>query len=400
MSRRLLNTHLAYLANRGYVFVDYIARDHPPFPDTLPNGTRHMLHIPMNAFTSGPTGGGSWEADAYPWAPRAISQEWWDAACPEADVIEVSTPKVNEELNVTADTSGEERLLRWAEKLRDIEGRCVRVVDGTPFDFPFMGTDKMVSIWPSYGNSPTLKEYAWSALIARALARNFALLSPGDLPHELALALLQSTSTAPGAGSAAQPYPLAHFAPYRARAPPIRGLLGLHVRRGDYAGHCQGLAAWGSDYNAWNLLGRPDVRAAGHGPALPDHLDVPPGMSRQDAALAHCWPSVDAIVQRARAVRASSPVGHELGAVYLATNGEDEWVAELAGRLRAEGYALVSSSFDMQLAQDERAVAQAVDMAVLTAAQVFIGNGFSSLSSNVVQLRLAGGRDPETSRFW
>ncbi|KAJ7364732.1 hypothetical protein DFH08DRAFT_950295 [Mycena albidolilacea] len=57
---QLLNTHLAYLANRGYVFVDYIARDHPPFPDTLPNGTRHMLHIPMNAFTSGPIGGGSW----------------------------------------------------------------------------------------------------------------------------------------------------------------------------------------------------------------------------------------------------------------------------------------------------------------------------------------------------
>ncbi|KAJ7759594.1 hypothetical protein B0H16DRAFT_1456862 [Mycena metata] len=40
---RLLNTHLAYRAQRAYVFPNYIPRDHPAFPDILPNGTRHML---------------------------------------------------------------------------------------------------------------------------------------------------------------------------------------------------------------------------------------------------------------------------------------------------------------------------------------------------------------------
>jgi hypothetical protein len=46
----------------------------------------------------------------------------------------------------------------------------------------------------------------------------------------------------------------------------------------------------------------------------------------------------------------------------MATNGEAVWVGEIADRLRAEGWALVGSSLDMQLTRDEQAVSQAVDM--------------------------------------
>ncbi|KAF8169037.1 hypothetical protein K438DRAFT_2064081, partial [Mycena galopus ATCC 62051] len=395
----LLNTHLAYLANRGYVFVDYIPRDHPPFPDTLPNGTRHFLHIPMNAFTSGPTGGGAWGAGADASVPSPISERWWDVACPKEKVVEVQMADTMRELNITDATTGEERLLRWAQKLRDMPDECVSVLGGTPFDFAFINTDKVLSLWPLYGSSPTLTEFAWSALITRALSRNFALLSPDARPLPLppALApLLSRISTAPGAGSPAAPYPLAAFAPFRPAAPgtPIRGLLALHVRRGDYRAHCADLASWGSEYNTWNRLG-----------VLPDSdaLNVT-GEARADAVKAHCWPTEDAIVARVRAVRASftsSTAGADLRAVYIATNADAAWAASLADRLRAEGWAeRVSSSHDMRLAADERAVAQAVDMGALVAAEVFIGNGFSSVTSNVVQLRLAGGRGAETSRFW
>ncbi|KAJ7452727.1 hypothetical protein B0H11DRAFT_1820868 [Mycena galericulata] len=377
---QLLNTHLAYLSDRGYVFVDFVAISHPPFADTLPDGTRHYLRIPMNAFTSGPTGGGSLGPGVDPKIPRAISQEWWDVVCPPRQVVEVSVAQTVEELKINDATSGEERLRLWAEKLRKMDAECVKIVAGTPFDWMFVDGAGVLSIWPSYGTSPTLKEFAWSALITRAISRNFALLS-------------------------SDPYPLAAFSPLRASAPPIQGLLGIHVRRGDYDKHCHNLVDWGADYIAWNLFGRPDIVRTGRYPALPDYLTVPNGVSRGEAAYAHCWPSAREIIERIRAVRAMSESGESfpaqhLRAVYIATNGEPEWVNALAELLKVDGWDTVSSSLNMQLSKDEVAVAQAVDMSVLVSAETFIGDGFSSLSADVAQLRLAGGRHPDTIRFW
>jgi len=34
--------------------------------------------------------------------------------------------------------------------------------------------------------------------------------------------------------------------------PRIDGLLALHIRRGDFAGHCDELAKWSSDWNGFN----------------------------------------------------------------------------------------------------------------------------------------------------
>ncbi|KAJ7140126.1 hypothetical protein C8R46DRAFT_1135889 [Mycena filopes] len=41
----------------------------------------------------------------------------------------------------------------------------------------------------------------------------------------------------------------------------------------------------------------------------------------------------------------------------------------------------------------------AVDMRIGEGAEVFVWNGFSSLTSNIVMLRLARGLEPETTRF-
>ncbi|KAJ6541043.1 hypothetical protein DFH09DRAFT_1395004 [Mycena vulgaris] len=312
-----------------------------------------MSHILMNALTSSPTGGGSLGEDVDPNISRAISFEWWTAACPQSQVVELQMTATVKEL--TDSSTGEERLIRWAEKLRNIEAGCVQVVGGSSFDYMHISIQFSLAAYLNI-----VIEYAWSSLITRALSRNFfALFSSASPPLALAPFLSRITTT-PGAGSADHPYPLTAFAPYRASAPPIPGLLALHVRRGDYAQHCNNLASWGSDFNAWNLFGRPDIRAVGRYPALPDHLPAGPRPRRSS--------------------RAVSESGADFPAQALKT--------------------VVASSHDMRLARDEFAVSQAVDMGVLVAAETFIGVGFSSLSSNVVQLRLAGGRDPGTSRFW
>jgi hypothetical protein len=86
----------------------------------------------------------------------------------------------------------------------------------------------------------------------------------------------------------------------------------------------------------------------------------------------------------------------------------------------------MKSSLDVRLDGEQAYVAMAVDMAIAEKAEVFVGNGvssflsffvfifflvgpellltnnllqFSSLSSNVVMLRMAKGLDPLTNRF-
>ncbi|KAF8217558.1 hypothetical protein K438DRAFT_2037038 [Mycena galopus ATCC 62051] len=346
---QLLNTHLAYLSERAHVFPQYIPRDHPPFPDTLPNGTRFMLNVPMNAFVSGPTGGGP------------LSSDGKDSLTRRA---------------IPAEGDGQEIMSKWAEKLLAMKA-------------PFIGSDRVLSLWPSYGHSPTLEHFAWSPLITAALFRNFNLFGPkDDVPNYLV----------PSGNS---PYNFQSFRPLHNSEPPITGTLGVHVRRGDYDGHCVNLANGGAAYNAWNALGTPSIgnKTPSAYPALPDYLDVPEGKSYRDAAFDHCWPSPATIVRRTHQIRAYAALGQNLRRIYISTNGDSSWVGELTALLEADGWQ-ASSSLDMKLTLEERAVGQAVDMAVLTSAEMFIGVGFSSLTSNVVQVRLAGGRHPSTIHFW
>ncbi|KAJ7779743.1 hypothetical protein B0H16DRAFT_1710997 [Mycena metata] len=375
LQEQLLNTHLAYLAERAYVFPPYVARDHPPFPDRLPNGLRHWLHVPMNAVLAGPTAGAPL-ADEDSLVRRAVSVEWWKAVCSEEDIVVVKAHEAVAEMGLHARSGGLETMDKWAGMLWRMSARCVCIEEGMPFDTTFTDSDKMLELWPSYSQSPGLKRFAWSPLITAALSRNFHLLG-SDAPPAALTPTAKNPDDSPS-------YP-----PYRASAPPIPGLLGIH--------------AW--NYNTWNQLGDPGALArqangnASTLPVLPDFFDVPAGMSRCDAVLAHCWPSSEAIIQRAHIVRRGAAT-KDMRRVYIVLNSEREWVEALAAGLRADGWEVVSSSFDLDLTLEEQAVAQAVDMSALASAESFIGVGFSSLTSNVVQIRLAGGREPRTIHFW
>ncbi|KAF7304460.1 hypothetical protein HMN09_00848200 [Mycena chlorophos] len=411
---QLLNTHLAYLADRGYVFVDYIARDHPPFPDTLGNGTRHHLHIPMNAFTSGPTGGGSWgHTQDNSTRPRGVSHAWWNRVCAGREV-EISTPRVNEEFGIGDATSGMERMQRWAEKLRGMQEECVKVVDGSPFDYPFMISTKPASIWPSFGNSPTLTAFAWSALVTRALIRNHALFLPpaeaipGYLEAVLSWRLRFSPRPRPSLGSITDPFPLSSIRPLSILEPPISGLLGLHIRRGDYETHCRNLAEWKTPYNTWDYLGAPELHEHPEEieepyPHLPD-FHSPTADNAAESINTHCFPAIPTILSKIQSLSSES-TGFTPTQIYIATNAAPSFLSHLTSAL-SDALSIppgrITSSFDMAkgLTREEKAVDQAVDMAVLVQSEMFVGNGWSSLTSNVVGMRLAGGRAVETSRFW
>ena len=195
----------------------------------------------------------------------------------------------------------------------------------------------------------------------------------------------------------------------------ISGLLVLHIRRGDFSEHCAHLARWSSTFNGFNSF-----------PELPDQFEPPPGAgwgenTPENTALymQRCFPSIEQIAAKVAAVR-ETQAGRGLRNVYIMTNGAKEWVEELKAALFAlGGFERVTGSRDIKLSWEQKYVAQAVDMLIGQRAQVLIGNGvsddssslipisltvialqFSSLTSNIVMMRMANGFAPDSNRFW
>ncbi|KAJ7236830.1 hypothetical protein C8J57DRAFT_1247578 [Mycena rebaudengoi] len=309
---------------------DYTPRDHPPFPDTLPNGRRHFLSIPMNAMVSGPTGGGPYFVDSPEDGasnpPRAISREWWERVCPEPRIFHLELHATNAELGIVGETDPAERMMRWGAKLGSIDAECVSVDGGSIF---------------VYASSPRCRHHHICPLRDPQAASHRAM-PPPHTPSP----------------------PLPRTARPRRR---FRGCLGCTFAEAIMRGTAI----------SWWTPAPITTRNLSY-PALPDFLDVPQGMSRRDAAHAHCWPLPARIVERTRIVRAEATSGalfpaQKLTTVYISTNGEREWNSALVQLLRADGWERISTSLDMELAKDEYAVSQVVDVSILVSAETFIG---------------------------
>ncbi|EEB99039.1 hypothetical protein MPER_01346 [Moniliophthora perniciosa FA553] len=181
---------------------------------------------------------------------------------------------------------------------------------------------------------------------------------------------------------------------------PISGLMVLHLRRGDYEGHCHHLAKYASTYNGYNSF-----------PHFPDRFDPSIlGMNGQewndDRAYnelykEHCYPDIDQIVKRVGDIRrsvderralaqgsswldristwlgGSTADMHPLRRIYVMTNGKREWLDELKSALAQDGWELngISTSRDLELTWEQKYVSQTLDMYVAARAQVFVGNG-------------------------
>lgn len=232
----------------------------------------------------------------------------------------------------------------------------------------------MLDMWPSFSGSAVVTEFGWSSLVELAFDMNRELISPSTV-------LSPYLSSIP-------------FTRNADRYTQIPGLLVLHVRRGTFGDWCKRVAGLGANYNGYNTF-----------PSLPDKFDVKLAPEsrpehRMEAYRPHCYPSIREIVKRVEYIRQEKPA-EGLQNVYIMTNAQTPWVTELKTALRRTGHwENIASSRDLLLNREQKYVKQPLDMLVGQRAQVFVGNGFSSLSGQIVMLRMANGLPPDSNRFW
>lgn len=142
--------------------------------------------------------------------------------------------------------------------------------------------------------------------------------------------------------------------------------------------------------------------------------------SNVDDYLEHCLPTIPQVVRRLNEIRAEH--SSTLSRVYILTNAWPSYITTLSSALLADSWENVSSTSDIGrfLNKEQRYVDVVVDMALaVDKAEVFVGNGvsffflgfklasglisgiqkFSSLSANVVMLRIAKGLPVNSNRF-
>ncbi|KAJ7462265.1 hypothetical protein B0H11DRAFT_2054875 [Mycena galericulata] len=265
----------------------------------------------------------------------SVTAAVFDQVCPPSEVKHVSLSRENDAM--------------WQHAKDVLEGpeRCL-MVDDWILRWTFLASSALQPIWPSFQHY-LASHFKWSPYIS-----------------EMA---------------------------QRARPTEIEPYMALHLRRGDFEEHCRSLASSQTGFTTWATL--PDLTDA----VFPPSLDPMNYTSVMD----HCYPSLrrilDAIDSQARANPhiSSLHVLHD-GAwdhpmVYLEYY-KLEAAVKSPGRILRAGWTggpmkVVTHSGKLPVQRGESDWAVAVDVELATAAQVFIGNGYSSFSSQIVALRLA-----------
>ncbi|KAJ7725844.1 hypothetical protein DFH07DRAFT_896786 [Mycena maculata] len=264
----------------------------------------------------------------------SISAAIFDRVCPPSEVKHVSINGENDGL--------------WKHAKDVLEGpeRCI-TVDDWILRWSFLSSSAMHPIWPSFRHYLS-SHFKWSAYISDMTVR--------------------------------------------ARPTAIEPYMALHLRRGDFEDHCRGLASTQTGFTTWATL--PELGGA----VFPPSLDP----TNSTSVIEHCYPTLqrilDAVDSQARANPhiSSLHVLHD-GAwdhptVYLQCYKLEAAVKSPERILRAGWVGpmkVVTHSGTLPVRRGESDWAVAVDVELAVKAQVFIGNGYSSLSSQIVALRLA-----------
>ncbi|CAE6452544.1 unnamed protein product, partial [Rhizoctonia solani] len=374
LQERLLNTILAYSAGRAPVFSPFEAWAHPPRDDTTFGGQRNVLIIPYNALLSGPTSGMSWgPSDRH---PRAVSQKYWELVCPGSERRIVDADEVMKQVGRESD--GIKMLTEWAKLTKDMPEKCVEIKGTQVFDFYLIGSTRILSLCEAFKNHPTVKLLEDSEVVKNGVRENMGKLQTVE--------------------GAQRPY-------IPKSSGVIEGLLGIHIRRGDFRGdlgkdngHCFNLGRWGSAYSGWNQL--PQLRDKYDSPSREGVEGGQYSPEIRDYYLKHCLPTAEQVVARIREIQTESRT--HLSHIFIANNAEDEYLTDLRHKLATDGWETkkIVTSKDLELNWQAKSVNNVVDMAILTRAEIFIGNGWSSMSSNIVMRRLTTGQTPESTRLW
>ncbi|KAJ3914099.1 hypothetical protein F5877DRAFT_51111 [Lentinula edodes] len=363
--------YVAQQSHRSYVFEDHVWSQ-SPLPYTLYDFALRPSRIPMNAFISGPSAGGPVPDGSI--THRAVSLEFFNTVCRSEERIMVNTKEAPIDASLGKDANA---IVSWfLDELKKVEDEPCVVIDSagrTLFDRELFGTKRILPIFSSLLESPILANFAWSPLVLSVVARNFAILQPDDL-NDL------------------YPSPPSYS---HSNAGVLSGLVAVHLRRGDYSRHCHRLVGWDDEYMGVNQYDE-----------LPDRFDADAYLrehkTSEDHAiltpyyLTHCLPEIPEIVARLHQVRLDNP---GLKRIYLLSNGWGWWLNSLRDSLKKDGWEDVRHGGELEMDQAQKHVAMAVDMAIAEKAEVFVGNGFSSLSGNIVTLRLSKGFKAESNRF-
>ncbi|KAJ3861261.1 hypothetical protein EV359DRAFT_47547 [Lentinula novae-zelandiae] len=417
LQEMILNTHLAYLSGRSFVFDNY-TWDRSPSEYSTFNGKTILSRVPVSTMLAGPMIGGSFDPlfiiDPSPQThPRAVSSEYYERVCAgEKKIVDSVVVR-----DAVASWDGKANLEAWVKYLKSLPNRCVEIDVKSEhiFNIWMFGSPKILTLWPSLSQSPILRQFSHSPLILGAFERHCHLFGESRTP-------ISSISTPPSNSS----LPLIDFDqlpqlyPHSPASPNINdtipGLVVLHIRRGDFEQHCINLVEWGAAFNGFNSFEDIpeqdgfDSAAAGAGTPKYDTAKI--------NYLERCFPEIDQIVRRVRQVREaaslnssksdtpSAPLTH----LYVMTNGRPPFLAELRAALELDAIAnnpldlppweSIYTSRDLELGWEEAYVSQALDMYVAQRAEVFVGNGFSSLTSNILMLRKANGVDSIKTRLW
>ncbi|KAH7314012.1 hypothetical protein B0J17DRAFT_687352 [Rhizoctonia solani] len=372
LQERLLNTILAYETDRAPVFSPFDAWAHPPRDDTAEDGQRKVLSIPYNALLSGPTSGMLWgPGDQH---PRAVSQNYWDVVCPASERRIVDANEVMTQLG--KDPDGIRIMSEWTKLLRRMPERCVEIKGTQAFDVFLFCDARVLSLWDTLANHPTVRLLEDSEVVKDAVSRN--------------MAKLQSISLAQ------RP-----FIPKTTGV--IQGLLGIHIRRGDFygdkgKGHCIHLSNYADTYTGWSQL--PQLRDQYAGPSREGIEKGQSTPEMREYYRKHCIPDTDEIASRIREILAETHA--RISHIYIANNAEDEFLTDLRRALAVDGWGpnKITTSQELDLNWQATSVNNVVDMSILSRAEIFIGNGWSTLTSNVVMRRMTTGQLVESTRLW
>ncbi|KAF7309248.1 hypothetical protein MIND_00295100 [Mycena indigotica] len=363
MQEMVLNAYLAYAANRAYVFDNYTWHREGPEITTW-NGHLIPSRIPLSALIFGPMIGSPMPASSKN-IPLSISREWYLQVCPESERVVIDTRKIQD--TFTQPPTAMQIVDRWVAELHQIDARCVELRRDSPglFTYELTNTERVLDVFPSMSASPILANFGWSSLVLGELLANLAHFMPAAFQFSGPGVMLDTQA-------------------------PIPGLLALHVSRGDYETWCPEAVGNGHVFTGFNRF-----------PELPDKTPSP----KDENGVRHCLPSVQDIVDKVRSIVDARRVSElsPLTRVYVMTNAHADWLASLVEALLTIGIWKdgVGTSRELSLSWDGRHVAQAVDMSVGQRAEVFVGNGFSSLTSNIVLLRMHNRKlDPQNTRFW
>ncbi|THH30232.1 hypothetical protein EUX98_g3946 [Antrodiella citrinella] len=397
MQELLLDAHVAYKSGRSFVFHPYT------WNSDGSNYTKYGDHlipskVPLTAILSGPAAGSAFPESSQP-APRAVVKSYFDEVCPHPTVI--STHNVTDYL--PSEVHADVLVDAWIQKLNSIEDNCVlidRYTSDHLFTFWIFGdASRILPIWPSLSASPIITHFRWSSLVHHAFTANAHLFTSLPYPSLIPIPSIayfpsESTSSDLLLRDAYDP-----SVPAKDIYTVIPGLLVVHIRKGDFVTHCTGLSNWGTTWNGMNRF--PEFVDKFIPTSNADGSEAPPDVRAH--YFKHCLPSISQIVEKVAEVIQSSE-GEGMKYVYVMTNGKTEWAEELKGALRGmQGgmrWEKIATRRDLTLDWEQTFVSQAVDMVIGQRAQVFIGNGFSSLTSNIVMLRMANGFPPESNRFW